>query len=85
MSRRGNPYDNAQMERFMSTLKYEDRLPAHAYRGNAASFPSTKRSTYTRENALILIGLASLIAAFLLFPRKIHLWLAALPGYAGGR
>jgi putative transposase len=27
MSRKGNPYDNAQCERFMKTLKYEEIYP----------------------------------------------------------
>ena len=39
MSRRGNPYDNAQAESFMKTLKYEE-----VYRSEYRSFAEARRS-----------------------------------------
>lgn len=61
MSRRGNPYDNAQAESFMKTLKYEE-----VYRSEYQDLPDTRRqigrfieSVYNRKRLHSALGYRS--------------------------
>jgi transposase InsO family protein len=58
MSRRGNPYDNAQAESFMKTLKYEE-----VYRSEYLDFADARRrighfleSVYNRKRLHSALG-----------------------------